>query len=57
MTVERWLRLVAGTLVLLSLGLGYVHSPSWLLLTAFVGLSLFQSGLTHWCLMMNTGRG
>ena len=53
MTVERWLRLIAGTVILLSLWLGYIHSPYWLLLTVFVGLNLFQSGLTNWCLMMN----
>ena len=53
MTVERWLRLIAGAIVLASLGLSYVHSQYWLLLTAFVGLNLLQSGFTNWCLMMN----
>lgn len=49
MTVERGLRLMAGTFVLLSLALGYWVSPYWYLFTAFVGLNLFQSGLTNWC--------
>lgn len=49
MTVERALRLMAGAFVLTSLGLGYWVSPYWLLFTAFVGLNLFQSGLTDWC--------
>ena len=53
MTVERWLRLIAGTIVLASLGLGLTHSPYWFLLTGFVGLNLLQSGFTNWCLMMN----
>jgi H+/gluconate symporter-like permease len=53
MHVERWLRLIAGTLILASLGLGHVHSAYWYLFTAFVGLNLLQSGLTNWCLMMN----
>jgi hypothetical protein len=49
MTVERTLRLMAGFFVMLSVGLGYFVSPYWFLLTAFVGLNLFQSGLTNWC--------
>lgn len=53
MTVERWLRLIAGAIVLASLSLSYFHSQYWLLLTAFVGLNLLQSGVTNWCLMMN----
>ena len=49
MTVERALRLMAGFFVLVSLALGYFVSPYWFLFTAFVGLNLFQSGLTNWC--------
>lgn len=49
MTVERTLRLMAGAFVLLSLALGYWVSPYWYLFTAFVGLNLFQSGITNWC--------
>ena len=52
MTVERWLRLIAGGFVLASVALGYAHSPYWFLFTAFVGLNLLQSGLTNWCPMM-----
>jgi hypothetical protein len=52
MTVERALRLIAGSFVLLSLALGHYVSPYWYLFTAFVGLNLFQSGLTNWCPMM-----
>ncbi len=52
MTVERTLRLIAGTFVLLSLALGYWVSPYWYLFTAFVGLNLLQSGFTNWCPMM-----
>jgi len=51
MTLERWIRMIAGTFVLASLLLSQVHSPYWLLFTAFVGLNLFQSALTGWCLM------
>jgi hypothetical protein len=49
MTVERSLRLMAGTFILLSLALGHWVSPYWYLFTAFVGANLFQSGLTNWC--------
>lgn len=52
MNVERSLRLIAGAFVLASLALGTWVSPWWYLFTAFVGLNLFQSGLTNWCPMM-----
>jgi len=52
MTVERYLRMIAGIFVLLSLALGYWVSPYWFLFTAFVGLNLFQSAFTDWCPMM-----
>ncbi len=51
MNVERWIRVIAGTFVLSSLVLGYYVSRYWFLFTVFVGLNLFQSGLTKWCLM------
>jgi len=51
MGVERYLRMIAGAFVLASLALGYWVSPYWFLFTAFVGLNLFQSGITNWCLM------
>jgi hypothetical protein len=51
MMLERWIRLIAGTFILVSLALSQAHSPYWLLFTAFVGLNLFQSALTGWCLM------
>ena len=52
MTLERWIRLIAGTFILVSLALSQLYSPYWLLFTAFVGLNLFQSGFTNWCPMM-----
>ncbi len=52
MTVERGLRLIAGTFVLASAILAAVHSLYWLLFTAFVGLNLLQSGFTNWCPMV-----
>ena len=49
MTVERWLRLMAGGFVLASLALAEWHSRDWLLFTGFVGLNLLQSGVSNWC--------
>ena len=51
MTLERKIRVIAGSLLLVSLVLAYGVSPWWLLFTAFIGLNLLQSGLTNWCLM------
>ncbi|HVY91810.1 MAG TPA: DUF2892 domain-containing protein [Bryobacteraceae bacterium] len=52
MNVDRYLRLIAGFFVMLSLALGYFVNPYWYLFTAFVGLNLFQSAFTNWCPMM-----
>ena len=54
MTTDRVIRSMAGFFVLLSLSLGLEASPifvsRWFLaFTAFVGLNLFQSGLTGFC--------
>jgi len=51
MMLEQWIRLFAGTFILLSLALSQIHSVHWLWFTAFVGANLFQSALTGWCLM------
>jgi len=52
MTVERYLRLIAGAVVMVSVALAWLISPLWLILTAFVGLNLLQSAFTNWCPMM-----
>jgi hypothetical protein len=51
MNIERSVRTIAGTFVLASLALGHFVNPYWYLFTVFVGVNLFQSGLTGWCLM------
>lgn len=53
MYLEKTLRLIAGTFILISLALAYLVSYNWLFLTLFVGLNLFQSGLSNWCPMMS----
>jgi hypothetical protein len=52
MSIERYLRLIAGFFVMLSVALGSWVNPAWFLFTAFVGLNLFQSAFTNWCPMM-----
>ncbi|MFO0814188.1 MAG: DUF2892 domain-containing protein [Gemmatales bacterium] len=47
--MESIIRAFAGTFILLSLALGYLHSPYWHLFTAFVGLNLLQSAFTQFC--------
>jgi hypothetical protein len=47
-TQHQWVRLIAGSVVLMSLSLSLIN-PTWLWLTAFVGLNLLQSAFTDWC--------
>ena len=49
MYIDRALRLIAGSAILISLLLAVKVNLSWLWLTAFVGLNLFQSFFTEWC--------
>lgn len=52
MNIERYIRLIGGAFVLISLALGYYVSPYWFLFTAFVAANLIQSAFTNWCPMM-----
>jgi hypothetical protein len=52
MYIDRLLRLIAGSFILLSLLLAARVNINWLWFTAFVGLNLLQSGFTNWCPMM-----
>ena len=56
MTVERAVRALAGSFVLLSVGLGYWVHPAFLLFTAFVGANLLQSAFTNACPAMSVFR-
>ncbi len=53
MKMEHYIRAIAGSFILISVLLAYVHSLYWLFFTAFVGLNLLQSAFTKWCLMEN----
>jgi hypothetical protein len=52
MTVNEYLRAIAGLFVLASLALGWFVHPGFYLFTAFVGANLLQSAVTKWCPMM-----
>jgi len=49
MTIEKKIRVLAGSMILISLILSQLHSEWWLLLTAFVGANLLQSAFTGFC--------
>ncbi len=51
MRMEYYIRIIAGTFILISLALTLSHSNYWLFFTAFIGLNLIQSAFTNWCLM------
>ena len=44
-------RIIAGSFVFISALLGFFVSKYWLFFTMFVGLNLFQFGITNWCPM------
>jgi hypothetical protein len=49
MSIDRAVMAFAGLMILLSLALSQLHSPYWLLFTAFVGLNLLQAAFTGFC--------
>ena len=51
MTVNDYIHMIAGTFILASLALGVWVNPYWFFFTAFVGLNLFQYGITKFCPM------
>ncbi len=59
MTAQSATRTIAGLFIMISLLMAHINGTadmtqlSWLWFTAFIGLNLFQSGLSGWCLMTN----
>ena len=49
MKIEFLVRVLAGSMTLLSVALAHFMSPWWLLLACFVGLNLIQSAFTGFC--------
>ncbi len=49
MKLENAIRILAGSMVLLSLALAHWVDPRWLWLAVFVGCNLIQSAFTGFC--------
>lgn len=49
MSIDRAVMAFAGLMILLSLALSQLHSPYWLLFTAFVGANMLQASFTGFC--------
>lgn len=53
MNVERYLRLIAGSFIVIGSALAWKVSLWFLAFVAFVGVNLIQSAFTNWCPMMS----
>jgi len=57
MTAQSLTRTIAGAIILISIALGHMNGQfdaltfGWIWMLIFVGVNLFQSGITRWCLM------
>ena len=49
MNLDRAVLAFAGLVVLLGVGLSWLYSPWWLLLSAFAGLNMIQASFTGFC--------
>ena len=49
MAIDNAVMSFAGVMTLAGLALGWFVSPWWFLLVVFVGLNLFQAGITGFC--------
>ncbi len=49
--IDKYIKGIAGSFILISLLLAYYINPNWLWFTAFVGANLLQSSFTNWCLL------
>lgn len=49
--LNRIIRAIAGTFVIISVLLGMYVNENWYWFTLFVGANLLQSSITKWCLM------
>jgi len=49
---DRVIRVIAGLIILIGIALTYLTKNNmWLWVDVFVGINLFQAGITKWCLM------
>mgnify|MGYP006184036989 FL=1 len=49
--INKLIRAIAGTFIIISVLLAMYVNQNWLWFTLFVGANLLQSSITKWCLM------
>jgi hypothetical protein len=49
--MDKYIRAIAGIFIIISVLLAYFVNMNWIWFTLFVGVNLFQSSITKWCLM------
>jgi hypothetical protein len=49
--MEKYIRAIAGTFIIISVLLAYFVNINWIWFTLFVGVNLLQYSFTNWCLM------
>jgi len=49
--LNKYFRVIVGTMVLLSLILTQFVHQNWMWFTVFIGINLIQSAFTKWCLL------
>ena len=49
--INRFIKVIAGTFIIISVLLAMYVNINWLWFTVFVGANLVQSSFTKWCLM------
>ena len=49
--LNRYIRAIAGILIIISVLLPMFVHENWIWFTVFVGANLLQSAITKWCLM------
>ncbi len=49
--IDRYIKGIAGSFILISLILAHFINPNWIWFTVFVGANLLQSAFTKWCLL------
>lgn len=49
--LDRYIKGIAGTFILVSLVLAHYVNPNWIWFTAFVGANLLQSSFSKWCML------
>jgi hypothetical protein len=47
--IERWLRGLAGIVIIFAIIMYFLHSPQWIWFILFVALNLLQSAFTDTC--------